>query len=317
VLGVSHGGREVLRPFGQVRVAGVPGAARADDRFALTSITKPITALQVLSLVDAGLLDLDAPLAAYVPEFGVNGKDAVTTRHVLSHTSGLDERANTAEGPPSRLDGAGHLAVALAAGLSTCPGEVFAYCSPPFWVLGELIARLAGMPFVDHLAHAVTGPAGMAATVYWQEREVPFRLAEPVCAPDRAHVNEHVRLTAYPAGGLVGTAGDLLRLGRCVLDGGRGLRGRVVSTAALGLMATPAAEGFLAGRRVRWGLGFELGGPGNLQSRDGFYHAGASGVAFWIDPTRDLVVAALTDTWGVSRRTFAEVVNGVVGALDQ
>jgi CubicO group peptidase (beta-lactamase class C family) len=316
VVGIAAGERELLVPFGQIRLGDTFDDARADDRFALTSITKPFTALQVMSLVDAGRLDLDAPIAAYVPEFAAAGKEQVTCRHVLSHTSGIDPSANSAEGPPSRLEGADHLAIALAAGLSTSPGEVFAYCSPPFWVLGELISRLSGLSLAEHLAAFVTGPMEASSTVYWPQRETPFRLADPRCAPDRAHVNEHARLTSYPAGGLIGTAGDMLALGRCMLHGGAAGLGRVVSSAAVRLMGAPTASGVIAGRSVRWGLGWELGGPGSLQSPDGFYHSGASGVALWIDPSRSLTAVVLTDTWGVPRRTFAEVINGIVAALD-
>ena len=65
--------------------------------FAIASVTKPIAATAVMLLVERGLFALDTPVAALVPEFGRNGKQAVTVGHLLTHTSGIDE--HTIYGP--------------------------------------------------------------------------------------------------------------------------------------------------------------------------------------------------------------------------
>jgi CubicO group peptidase (beta-lactamase class C family) len=307
--------RSLVEPFGLVSIAGRRLAPTADDAFSLTSITKPVTALQIVALADRGLIDLQAPIAEYLPAFAVNGKHAVTTAHVLTHTSGFDPSANAVEGAPSELTADDYLELAMRGALIAPPGDGFAYCSPPFWVLGALIAQAAEMCYVRHLDAQIAGPLGWRRTGYRPAPEPPERLVAPDAEPDRRHIAEQTRRVAYPAGGLVGTAPELLDLGSCLLAGGAAPSGRVVSRAGVELMRTPAAAGTIAGRAVRWGLGWELGGPGDLRGHDALYHSGVSGVALWIDPGRGLVAVLLTGRFGVPRRVFAEFINGVVGSV--
>ena len=137
-VGVAH-----IRAFGTAADVSGRRSVRPDDRFHLTSITKVFTAVQVLTLVEDGLLDLNAPIAEYLPEFGVRGKETITAHHILTHSSGIDATANTAEGPATGLDAAGHLAVAMGALAVFPPGSRFEYSSAGFWVLAELIRRLS------------------------------------------------------------------------------------------------------------------------------------------------------------------------------
>jgi CubicO group peptidase (beta-lactamase class C family) len=315
VIAVTAGGREWVVPFGVVderdRV-GVP--AEAEHVFPFTSITKPFTALQVLTLVDEGKLDLEAPVGEYIPEFGAGHKEAVTTAHFLSHTSGLDPSANLIEGPPSSLTAGEYLRAAVGAGLITPPGAVFAYCSPSFWVLGELVTRLTGLAYPEHLAERVLKPLGADRADY-RPREFAGRLVVPQTPPGLEHLPDQTTLVPYPAGGLIGRASDLLALGRCMLSEGVGARGRVITSAAARLMRQPTATGTIAGRSVRWGLGWELGGPGSLRAETSLYHGGASGVAIWVDVEAEICATVLTSTWGTTRKVFSEAINGIIGAL--
>src|SRR4051812_8132237 len=78
VLGVANrAGAELMLPFGSVASAERSERVKTDHRFLLTSVTKQLTATQVLQLVEAGELDLEAPVASYLPEFAVNGKERV------------------------------------------------------------------------------------------------------------------------------------------------------------------------------------------------------------------------------------------------
>ncbi|HEX3874752.1 MAG TPA: serine hydrolase domain-containing protein, partial [Solirubrobacteraceae bacterium] len=104
VLGVMFGsGERRVQPFGRVRGAGGSRPARVDDRFLLTSVSKGVMALQVVTLAADGRLESGAPIADRLPGFGVNGKQDVTAEHILSHSSGLSGAANTAEGPLAGL----------------------------------------------------------------------------------------------------------------------------------------------------------------------------------------------------------------------
>lgn len=300
---------------------------RPDHRFLLTSITKPFTAIQVLQLAEAGLLDLRAPVAATIPEFGRHGKEHVTTWHLLTHTSGIDLVANTAEGPSAGLTPQQHLQAALDAGLNFEPGTRFEYCSPGFWVLAELVTRLTGRHYTDELVTMITGPLGMTGTRYELQESAPERWAG-ANALYEAHLAEQVRRAGYPAGGIVGTVGDLVTFGRALLgcrggagggggagDPNRGAGPQLVSPATLDAMACRAIAGWYQGRTVAWGLGWELGGLGDFGSDRTLFHYGGSGTGFWVDLDRGVVIALLTTSWHLDWQVYGRLANAVYGAL--
>ena len=301
-------------------------ATRLDHRFLLTSVTKPFTAIQVLQLAEAGLLDLRAPVAATIPEFGRHGKEHVTTWHLLTHSSGIDLVANTAEGPSAGLTPQQHLQAALDAGLNFVPGTRFEYCSPGFWVLAELVTRLSGRHYTDELVATITGPLGLTDTRYELQEAVPERWAG-ANALYEAHLAEQVRRAGYPAGGIVGTVGDLVTLGRALLDcggGGAGAgaarRGRgagpcLVSPATLDVMARKAIDGWYQGRTVARALGWELGGLGDFGGDRTLFHYGGSGTGFWVDLDHGVVIALLTTSWHLDWQVYGRVANAVYGAL--
>ena len=86
-LAVVHDGELVVDLWGGEARPGVPWTA--DTVTLVWSVSKTMAALAVLTLVEQGLVDLDAPVATYWPEFGAEGKEGVLVRHVLGHTSGV------------------------------------------------------------------------------------------------------------------------------------------------------------------------------------------------------------------------------------
>ena len=139
----------------------------AEDSLAcIFSCTKGLTALCIHLLADRGLLDVDAPVAQYWPEFGSNGKEATLVRHVLTHTAGLLSfpRYWEALGPDS-TGLADHELVAahLAAAPPVWPpGTGFAYHAHTFgYVLGELVRRIDGRSAGAFFAEEVAKPLGL------------------------------------------------------------------------------------------------------------------------------------------------------------
>lgn len=304
--------------FGEVAVAGTTEPARTDHRFLLTSITKALTAIQILQVVERTDLELTTPLSRVVPPFGRHGKDRVLLVHALTHTSGIDEPpCNTAEGPASRMGPADHLAAVNDARLAVAPGVRVAYCSPIFWVLAEVIAAVTGTNHADHLTASVAGPLGMVDTAYEPGAERPPRYVDAVVSPPQAHLPEQVRRLAYPAGGVVSTAPDLVRLGRVLLRGGRDADGTsLVSPVMLQQMwrprtvGLPGARDYEGGRLdTERGLGWALGGPGRLRSPRTLWHSGGSGTSMWVDPDRQAVVVLLTATWFLDRTLLGAVID--------
>jgi CubicO group peptidase (beta-lactamase class C family) len=299
------------RAFGNVGDDATASPLTVEHRFLLTSITKAFTTVQILQLVECGLLALDVPVADYIPEFGCNGKASITTRHILTHTSGLTQAANTVERSTPDMSAADHLRTALQGGLDFPPGERVDYCSPMFWVLAELSRRLTGRSHVDDLSVSVTRPCGMSDSGYDTGEVVDTVAAYGV--QDAALPDQQRRL-AYPAGAVVSTASDLARFGQALLGGGRSLiRERIlapVSVAAATQSWTDELPGNPPG--TRRGLGFVIGGPGALRSARTFGHGGAAGTYLWIDPDCELVIVFLSAHWSLDRRLLAAVADSIV-----
>lgn len=288
-------------------------AVSPQDRFLTTSVTKAITAIQVMRLVDRGDLDLWSPVREHLPGFTGEGKDAVLVHHLLSHTSGLSQRANVAEGPPTSLDAEALEAYAIASPLSRPPGQV-EYCSPGFWLLAAILRKHAGRDHAEDL-HSLTASLGISAEMLgYDPGERPRERIVPAIASRNGHLAEQVRRIAYPAGGVVATGSGLARLGAAVAVSHR--FGGILSPAAVGAMARPWSEGMWPdGRRAVWGLGVELAPPGDLMGAPTLFHAGASGVGLWIDLQHGVALALLTADWYLSRTVYARVADAFAAAL--
>lgn len=122
------------------------------------SITKTMVALCALILIDRGLLDPDAPVATYWPEFAVNGKENVLVRHLMSHTGGLPGWDH-----PVEIDDVYNWDIAcikLAAQAPWWPaGEASGYHLISYnHVVGELVRRVSGKRFEQFFADEITGP---------------------------------------------------------------------------------------------------------------------------------------------------------------
>jgi CubicO group peptidase (beta-lactamase class C family) len=125
------------------------------------SCVKAVTATCVLMLAERGALDLDAPVAAYWPEFAAAGKERITVRQVLSHQAGLP-----AVTEPVSLE-QGNDSVAMAARLAAqpplwTPGEAHGYHALTFgWLLSEIVRRVSGQSIGAFIAEQIAGPMGL------------------------------------------------------------------------------------------------------------------------------------------------------------
>ena len=123
------------------------GSAGPETRFAVASPTKPIVASAVWLLIGDGLLDISRPVADYAPEFGANGKEAVTVEQVLLMTCGFPAAPMA---PAEGADPERRIARLAAWELDYEPGTQYVYHGvSAHWVLAELIERLGGVDFRD------------------------------------------------------------------------------------------------------------------------------------------------------------------------
>ncbi|HKR23676.1 MAG TPA: serine hydrolase domain-containing protein [Allosphingosinicella sp.] len=205
--------------------------ATADSVFPMASSSKLLAGLAAGRLVEAGLLDLDAPARTYLPALP-EALAGVRVHHLLSHTSGLAglganpafsaERAQRerreAYVGDLRLDfftDEELLAYGAAAGLSEPPGTRWRYSQFPFFLFGMIVARLSGRSYADHVAQKVFRPLGIARAAYGDHRAlVPGRSPTNYTRQFGPLQNLALRYTPafWPAAGLNMSTADAARL---------------------------------------------------------------------------------------------------------
>ena len=186
VLLVGHGGRIVhQKAFGLRATSPRAEAMTLDTIFDLASLTKVVaTTPSVMRLIQYGQVRLDEPVAHYIPDFGMNGKDTVTVRQLLTHYSGLRPDIDL---NPYWVGRDAAFRLAHEEKLQAPQGSVFVYSDTNFIVLGELVQRLSGMALDQYAAVHVFQPLGMKHTRYLPPPEWKDKIAETF-APDRKQI---------------------------------------------------------------------------------------------------------------------------------
>lgn len=280
----------------------------ADTIFDLASLTKVTATLPcVLQLVAAGELGLDDPARRYLAGFAGAGKDRVTVRQLLTHTSGLPAFQPYFESLPSA---AAVLAAALAEPLETAPGTVCRYSDLGFIVLGELCAAIAQRP-LDQLARDyVFRPLGMADTGFLPPATLRGRIAATEPADGHAKIGKVHDENAEALGGVAGHAGlfgTVADLGRYAAawagpqDAGPGLDligvpGWLRAEALRCQTEALAAQQPSARRGLGWGLRddqWDNMGPG--WPADGAGHTGFTGTSLSVDPASGMWAVLCTN----------------------
>ncbi len=244
------------------RASGVPLTPQHPVRIA--SNTKTFVAAAMLRLWEEGRLDLDSSIAAHLPSDFVQTMkgdgyqpEAITVRHLLTHTSGLFDYADSEEfleqyeaNVTRRWTRAEQLQGAMDWGDPYgAPGEVYRYSDTGYILLGEILEGLTGQPMGTALRELI-GYEALGLTSTWLETLEP----KPAAVPDRAHQYEgdfdtyalDPSLDLYGGGGLASTVGDLARFMRGVFTGrvyvGSTTRDTMLST-VLATEAGPPAYG--------------------------------------------------------------------------
>ncbi len=262
VLWIERDGEIYHRAYGNRALVPALEGMTEDTIFDAASITKVVaTAPSVRILIERGLVKLDAPLSTYLPEFT---DDAVTVRHLLTHTAGLRPGIAAADVIPA----------ALAERPLNRPGAVFRYSDVNFILLGELVRRVSGETLEVFARKNVFEPPGMKDTSFR-----PAQTARVAPTENGLHGVVHDP-TARRMGGVAGhagmftTAGDLAKFARFALQ----------NAASFGADITPPEVA------VRRGFGFDLDSPysrprGDLFPHGSFGHTGWTGGFLWIDPS--------------------------------
>jgi CubicO group peptidase (beta-lactamase class C family) len=223
-----------------------------DTQYAIGSITKTFTATMLMALRDAGQVDLDDPLSRFIPE---TRHDRLTLRRMLAHASGLQrEPVGDIWDTLVQPDTAGLLAGLEQAEQVLSPRSHWHYSNLAYALLGEVVARVDGRPWVESLRVRVLEPLGLKRTSLQPEGEAAVGyFSEPFT--DQVTVQPVTDLRAVaPAGTLWSTIDDLVRWAGFLAAG----NDAVLSTdtleemAQVQIMADPQRWG------MAWGLGFQL-----------------------------------------------------------
>lgn len=211
-----------------------------DSLFQIGSNSKVYNATLVMQLVDEGKLDLDQPVIEVLPEFKVADAEAtrtLTTRHLLTHTSGIDG-GDYIEDFGRGADAVELYVASLAdIGLIHPIGKFHSYCNAATIVAGRVVEVLTGLPWVDALRTRILEPLGLKETVALPEEAVLFRVAaghkesEQKNGPPELYGTWSLPFGNAPAGSVINaSARDLCAFGQFHLNKGVGLNGtRILS----------------------------------------------------------------------------------------
>ena len=271
-----------------------------DTLFDLASLTKVVaTAPAIMLLIQRGQVSLDAPVSTYIPQFTGQGREHVTIRELLTHTSGLppDLETNEWRGYAKAIKMACHTK------LQSSPGTRFIYSDINFILLGDIVQRVTKTPLQDFVQKEIFDPLKMTDTGFLPSKSELPRIAPTELVkgkPLRGVVDDpSARRMGGVSGdaGLFSTASDLARYARMMLNGGELDGVRVFTPETIKLMTTPQAPPAV---HVLRGLGWDIDSPyssprGSLFPIGSYGHTGWTGTSIWIDPASKTFVIFLSN----------------------
>ncbi|CAM5277289.1 serine hydrolase [Streptomyces tanashiensis] len=273
-----------------------------DTVFDLASVSKLFTSILAVQQIERGALELEAKVTAYLPEFGGGGKQDVTVRQLLTHTSGFRSWIPLYREPTRE----GKLRLLWAETLPNAPGTAYLYSDLNLISLQLILEEITGHTLDTLLHDEITAPLGMHRTRFnpppsWRPEIAATEDARPPWSGlDRGMVHGEVHdENAYALGGVAGHAGifsrawDLAVLARTLLNGGAYGRARILAPESVELMFTDFNTAFPGDEH---GLGFELYQHwymGALATPRTAGHTGFTGTSLVLDPTTDAFLIVL------------------------
>lgn len=287
-----------------------------DMLFRLGSTTKMFTAATVVTLAQAGKLDLNQPVGTYLENIAPRLARA-TAAQLLSHTAGIVDDAP--------MFGS-HDDSALAANVRSWndtyafvePGRIFSYSNPGFVLVGYLAEVVSGKPYADAVAELVLQPLGMTRSTFRPTVAMTYPLAQghsvsesgapTVVRPAADYAG------AWPAGSLFSSANELARWVVAFMNEGRLDGKQVLSPALIARLSTPVAAP--PGGEARYAFGLELREDRGIRWLE---HAGSRtgyGSLIRMAPDRRFAVIVLANKSGASLPKTADAAAALVLGLE-
>lgn len=249
---------------------------RRDTRFRIASVGKMHTAAAALQLIERDRLSLDAAIVELLSLENSRISAKVTTRHLLTMTSGISDWIDESPGSPWNWnalkrttplyllrEAADYLPLFVNREPKFAPGESWAYCNANFVLLGMAIEKVSGIPYADYMRQNIFLPAGMTDTDFLPADSASDRVAEgyvPILDGDRNLVGwksnvYDLTIEGGADGGSTSTADDLIRFSRWLRHG------KLIGSGLLEEMLAPSVETPFSprlGRRWWYGYGVEI-----------------------------------------------------------
>lgn len=317
-IGILHDGEREYLGYGIANIeSGEP--VFPETLFQIGSVSKIYTTTLLLSLVDQGLIDLDAAVLRYVPDLGLSdrcAREKLTLRHLITHRGGFYG---------DRFDDHGNGDDALARAVRAFhdlpqyapPGELWAYSNAGFDLAGRAIENVLGTTFEQAMRERIFEPLGMDRSTYFAADAVGhsvavghlyngdggIRVAEPFQIPRRAN----------PAGGIIATVAELIRFAELHIGDGAFGDVRILKPETARAMRELHAE---ADFTRRWGFGWSLREINGVQAVE---HTGATNGfmgRLCVIPERNFALAIVTNGengGSVHSAIYSHVLQQVVG----
>ena len=321
ILAISLDRRHFYHGAGRLGLAD-PARPDSSTLYDLASLTKVIALTTVVQqLVEAGRLDLDSPASRYLPAFTGGGRDSVTLRQLLTHSSGL---------PPWRplhLQSATRdeaMALVDTTALEASPGSRYAYSDLGAIVLTQVVERVTGLRLDTLVQQRLIEPLSLPEARFLPDTSGRFRIAPTEDDPWRGrilhgevHDENASRLDGVSGhAGLFASARDLLVIGDWLVARWRGEQGAEAerwSREFTRRQDLPPGSS----RALGWDTPSDRSSAGTRLGPAAFGHTGFTGTSIWIDPERRLVIVLLSNRvhptrqnprWGPLRAVIADLV---------
>ncbi len=288
-----------------------------DTVFQIMSMTKPVTGVAAMILLEEGKLALSDPVEKYLPEFRgqrlIGQRDEksislkrpsrlITVRDLMTHTSGMGDYPEGIKDLAVKKNRTLAEAVAIVAQhpLEFEPGTRWLYSNTGLNTLGRIVEVAADHPFDQFVLDRICKPLGMKDTLFTPPPAMYDRIATVYDLKDgklrRADVDHYNRNSKFirASGGLFSTASDMARFYQMMLNGGTLEGQRILSRASVEVMTALHTGGIrVSGPGLGWGLTWavvrDAAGTLNMQSTGAYGHGGALGTYGWVDPKKDLL----------------------------
>ncbi|HEY2083103.1 MAG TPA: serine hydrolase domain-containing protein [Verrucomicrobiae bacterium] len=301
VLWLEHDGEVYEKSYGSRALVPAREPMTDDTIFDAASLTKVIaTTPAVMQLIERGSVKLDERVSLYIPEFTGEGRELVTVRELLTHTSGLPPDIETKTDWHGQREA---IKKACAEKLQAQPGTAFKYSDINFILLGEIVQRVSRTPLEVFVQREIYAPLKMTDTGYLPSKDKLPRIAPTEVVdgkPWRGAVHDP---TARHMGGVAGhagvftTASDLARYARMLLNLGELDGVRIFKPETVKLMTSVQSPPAISAKRgLGWDIDTAFSGPrGDVFPIGSYGHTGWTGGSLWIDPFSKTFVIFLSN----------------------